>query len=270
MREGDEPRNGVGGDIVVKRTTLAMVIALGLALAPAMARAAYVEFAGMLGTGFSAPSGVSSGHSLSSYGLSGYSLDFLGLQWYSSTSWNSGADPGPANPAGLYMTEYRGDYGLAIGLPASGHNSLPGTGVNELDAYEALSLTFNRPVLLSSVTLGNFYNDTNSLSSPVEQGWLVLDDSFVTPLNFSAPPAQFVSGGLSWTGDYVVGLPPGTLVSSVRFFAANKLAHQGWSSDYLVRGVDVSAATPEPGSLLLFGSAAGLLGWLRRRRAVLA
>ncbi|MFH1034140.1 MAG: Cys-Gln thioester bond-forming surface protein [Pseudomonadota bacterium] len=34
----------------------------------------------------------------------------------------------------------------------------------------------------------------------------------------------------------------------------------------LIVGNAGSVATPEPGSMLLFGSAAGLLGWLRRRR----
>ncbi len=251
---------------MAKRASLILALSLFMVLAPAVSRAAYVDFAGMLGTGFSEGSGVSLGHSLSSYGLSGYSIDFVGQQWYSNTSWTSGSDPGPANPAGLYMVEYRGDYGLAVGLPAASHNSLPGTGVNEIDAYEALKLSFNQPVVLNSVTLGNFYNDANNLSAPLEQGWLVLDNYFVTPISFTAPAAQFVSGGLSWTGTYVVSLPPGTVVSSVRFFAAGKLPDQGWSSDYLVRGVDVAAAaTPEPASLLLLGSAVGALGWLRRR-----
>jgi hypothetical protein len=41
-------------------------------------------------------------------------------------------------------------------------------------------------------------------------------------------------------------------------------------SDYkqdLIVGNVAIGATPEPGSMLLFGSAAGLLGWLRRRKA---
>ncbi|MBI4798910.1 MAG: VPLPA-CTERM sorting domain-containing protein [Desulfarculus sp.] len=39
-------------------------------------------------------------------------------------------------------------------------------------------------------------------------------------------------------------------------------------SEYLVRGVDVAAkpSVPEPASLVLLGSAAGVLGLMRRRR----
>ncbi|MFH1060759.1 MAG: PEP-CTERM sorting domain-containing protein [Pseudomonadota bacterium] len=230
-----------------------------------------MEFASLLGTNFTDADGVSAGHSLDGFGLSGLSADFYGFSWYSAGGWTAGGDPGAGSAAGLYMTQYRGDYGLSIGVqpPNQPLNNLPGTGVNELDAREGLTVTFDAPVYLSSFTLGNFYNDTNSLSQPSETGWVVLDNNFAVPLNFTAPVGQFVSdgGSGSYTGSYVVTLPSPVLVSSITFFASDQLGGTNWSNDYLVRGVDISTpSVPEPGSLLLFGSATGVAAWLRRRR----
>ncbi|MFZ5584712.1 MAG: PEP-CTERM sorting domain-containing protein [Thermodesulfobacteriota bacterium] len=250
---------------------IALAVALAVVLMGPPAQAAYVEFASLLGTNFSDNDGVSTGHSLAGFGLSGLSADFYGFSWYSAGSWAAGANPGAGNAAGLYMTAYRNDYGLAVGVKPNAPplDNLPSTGVNELDSREGLVVSFNAPVYLSSFTLGNFFNDTNNLNQPSETGWVVFDGNYAVPLNFTAPVGQFVSdgGSGSYAGTYVVTLPTPVLVSSISFFASEQLANTNWSSDYLVRGVDISTpAVPEPGSLLLFGSAAGAVAWLRRRR----
>ncbi|MFH1035321.1 MAG: PEP-CTERM sorting domain-containing protein [Pseudomonadota bacterium] len=254
-----------------KKIALSLALAVVLTLPAGLSQAAYIEFASLLGTGFSAAGGSATGYSLNSYGLSGYSMDFYGQSWYSAAAgtWVPGSDPGVGAAAGMYMVSYKGDYGLAVGVqaPNAPLNNLPGTGVNEIDARESLLLTFSAPVVLNSITLGNFFNDAANLSvSTTELGWVVLDNGYAAPISFFAPVGQFVGAS---SGTYVVNLPPGTVTSSLRFFAADYTVGESWSSDYLVRGVDVSAPTPsvpEPASLVLFGSAAGLMGWLRRRR----
>jgi hypothetical protein len=255
-----------------KKIALTLALTLALILPAGLSQAAYIQFAGLLGTGFSAAGGSATGYSLNSYGLSGYTMDFNGQSWYSAPAgtWVPGSDPGVGASAGLYMVSYQSDYGLAVGLQAptgQPQAGFPSTGVNELDARESLLLTFNAPVLLNSITLGNFFNDAASYDvSTTELGWVVLDNGYAAPISFFAPVGQFVGAS---AGTYVVNLPPGTVTTSLRFFAADFASGQSWSSDYLVRGVDVSAAgpsVPEPASLVLFGSAAGLMGWLRRRR----
>lgn len=244
-----------------------LLVALAVVLGGSPARAAYVEFASLLGVNFSAPSGVTTGHALDGYGLSGITADFYGFSWYSAASWNSGSNPGAGSAARLQMIQYRGEYGLGVGVQPNNAplNNLPATGVNELDSREGLLVTFNQPVYLSSFTLGNFFNDTSSARNPSETGWVVLDGNYALPYNFTAPATQLVGGGTP--GTYVVTLPSPVLVTSIAFFASSQIPGQSWSSDYLVRGVDVAqAGAPEPGSLLLFGSATGVAAWLRRRR----
>ncbi len=244
-----------------------LLVALAVVLGGSPARAAYVEFASLLGVSFSAPSGASTGHVLDGYGLTGITADFYGFSWYGAGSWQAGFDPGAGDPARLQMVQYRGEYGLGVGVQPSNPplNNLPATGVNEIDSREGLLLAFNQPVYLSSFTLGNFFNDTSSASNPSETGWVVLDGNYALPYNFTAPATQLVGGGTP--GTYVVTLPSPVLVTSIAFFASSQIPGQSWSSDYLVRGVDVAqAGAPEPGSLLLFGSATGVAAWLRRRR----
>lgn len=253
-----------------KQTARMALLALALLLPAGLAQAAYIEFGGLLGGGFSTAGGSATGYSLSSYGLSGYSLDFQGQSWYSTPAgtWQPGINPTGGSAAGLYMVSYAGDRGLAVGVkpPNAPLANLPGTGVNELDAREALVLNFNAPVILNSFTLGNFFNDVSNINAPTtEKGWVVLDNGYAAPLTFFAPVGQFVGQS---AGTYVVNLPPGTVTTSLRFFSADYVAGQSWGSDYLVRGVDVAAtpSVPEPASLVLLGSAAGVLGWMRRRR----
>lgn len=245
------------------------LLSMALALPAGVAQATYIDFAGLLGTSFSSPSGTATA-SLGSYGLSGVDLSFTGQSWYGASSWTAGSDPGAYTAAGLYMTSHRGDYGLSVGSQAGSGSlgGLPATGVNELDSYEGLLLSFSSPVYLSSVTLGNFYNDTNSLSGLLETGWLVLDGQYAVPVNFTVPSGQFVdgTGTGSYAGTYTIYLPTAVQVSTVQFFASSQISGQTWSSDFLVRGVDASA-TPEPASMVLMGSAAGLLWWRRRRQA---
>jgi hypothetical protein len=251
---------------MAKRALLAAMTALALCLAPAGAQASYIGFSDLLGTGFSAPGGAAGSYALDSYGLPGHSLDFLGQSWYGATTWQPGQDPGAGAAAGLHMVGYRGEHGLAVGDRAgTGQLSgLPGTGVNELDAREGLGLAFNRPVVLHSITLGNFYND-RSLSSPgLETGWLVLDGAYAAPLEFIAPLDQTVSTSGD-PGTFVLSLPTPVKVTSVMLLAGDRLTGANWSSDYLVRGVEAQA-TPEPASLILFGSAAGAAGLIRLRR----
>ncbi len=244
-----------------------LLAALAVVLLGSPARAAYVEFASLLGTGFSAPSGTSTGHALDGFGLTGITVDFYGFSWYSAGTWSSGYNPGAGNAARLQMVQYRGEYGLGVGVQPNNSplGNLPATGVNEIDARESLLVSFNHSVYLSSFTLGNFFNDTSNSSNPSETGWVVLDGNYAVPINFTAPATQLVGGGTP--GTYVVTLPTPVLVTSIAFFASNITPGASWSSDYLVRGVDVAAAgTPEPASLLLFGSATGVAAWLHRRR----
>jgi hypothetical protein len=252
---------------MVKRIWLALVLAAALCLAPAGAQAGYIGFSDLLGTGFSAPGGSAGSYGLDSYGLSGYSMDFHGYSWYGASDWLPGQDPGAGDAAGLFMIEYRGEHGLAVGDRAGtgSLSGLPATGVNEMDAREGLGLAFNKPVTLHSITLGNFYNDRSQSDPALETGWLVLDGAYAVPLEFIAPLAQVVSNG-SDPGTFVFSLPTPVNVTSVMLFAGDRLTGASWSSDYLVRGVSAQAGTPEPASLLLFGSAAGAAGLIRLRR----
>jgi len=121
-----------------KKIALALALAMALILPAGLSQAAYIEFGGLLGSGFSAAGGSATGYSLSSYGLSGYSMDFQGQSWYGTPAgtWQPGLNPGTGASAGLYMVDYKGDRGLAVGVqpPNPPLGNLPGTGVNEIDA----------------------------------------------------------------------------------------------------------------------------------------
>lgn len=170
---------------------------------------------------------------------------------------------GRGHPSLFYKDSLLGDAG---GL---GVNSRGGPTRGEIDYHEAMLVRFSQPVTLNSVDLAFLNYERNWLTGRKyhERGYLRIYRKGAPTLNI-----PFGAGG---SGYFTVSQGKGLYsllfqelegVKAIRFFAAR--GHLGESHDYAVHGfgVNAAAATPEPGTMLLLGSAMGVLGFIRRRR----
>ena len=180
----------------------------------------------------------------------------------------------PANGLSTY-TLYNVLPGLDLTISASGGagtlwwDANDGFGVrggenDEIDYGETLTLSFSQPVTLNSFTLYDLFKEPDDRGRYYkERGYADLDPGPI--VKFRADPSQ--TPGTS--GYKLVTVGTGG-VSEVRFYAKKPGKH-GRDHDYSLGGLEViggSSAVPEPGTLLLAGSALlGGLGLWRRRRA---
>jgi hypothetical protein len=128
-----------------------------------------------------------------------------------------------------------GHYDPAVGNPYNGNLSQTVTALQV--AIWEVTYDYNSTGTYN-LTGGNV--KFNSLDSTVA----ALANSYLTGLGAAQTGGTVGLNGLSFSGALVSG-----------------------SNQDLIVGNVATGATPEPGSMLLFGSAAGLLGWLRRRKA---
>ncbi len=140
---------------------------------------------------------------------------------------------------------------------------------DEIDYGEILTITFSQPVFLNSFYLYDLYKERgNRRNWYRERGYARLDGG--PKQRFKADPDQIypgfgdpIGGGLK-----VVAIGTGG-VSEIQFFANKSKNLPKVNHDYQVWKLDVDlpgSAVPEPGTLVLVGSALlGGLGLSRRR-----
>jgi hypothetical protein len=156
----------------------------------------------------------------------------------------------------LTITAYGGDNTLY--WDSTDGYGVRGNEEDEVDKAEKLTLTFNKPVYLSSFNLTDlFYEGSQQYR---EEGYYSLNGG--TAVKFLADLSQ-VSG--STNGVKLITLNSGP-VTTIDFFALNPVP-AGQHHDFSVAGMNASA-TPEPASLILVGSALGLGLWRRRRKII--
>ena len=172
--------------------------------------------------------------------------------------------------------------GLDVTISASGGagtlwwDSNSGFGVrgstdDQIDKYESITVSFSQPVTLNSFTLYNLYNQAGYWGYDPERGYADLDPG--PTVDFAADYWQVYGTA----GYRLVSVGLGG-VNEVRFYpdsgygsyGGHHGGHHGHGGDnFSLGGLDVAGgggAVPEPGTLLLVGSAL-LGGWgaLRRR-----
>ena len=188
----------------------------------------------------------------------GYLGDAFGAgTWMDVTAYGRG------HPSLFYKDSPFGDAG---GL---GVNSRWGRTRGEIDYHESMRVRFSEPVTLNSVDLAFLNYERNWLTGRKyhERGYLRIyrkgHRTMTVPFGGGPSPIFTVSQS---KGIYSLLFQELEGVKAIRFFAAR--GHLGESHDYAVHGfgVNATAATPEPGTMLLLGSAMGMLGFIRRRR----
>lgn len=149
-----------------------------------------------------------------------------------------------------------------------GINSRRGRVRGEIDYHESMFVRFSRPVTLNSVDLAFLRYERNRKTGRKyqERGYLRIYREGLRPINvpFGHGHSSYFtvnnSGGIY---SLLFGEMEG--VKGVRFFSWKP--RPGENHDYAVHGFHInSAAAPEPGAMLLLGSAMGMLGFIRRRR----
>ncbi len=133
-----------------------------------------------------------------------------------------------------------GHYGPGLGYSHAGYSTAASITALQLAIWEVTydyASSYDTSGYYTALSSGNFIvNNLVSESSTVKTLALSYLASLPTQL------AQLSLTGLNYSG----------------------VARSGYAQDFVVG--NVGGAVPETGSMLLFGSAAGLLGWLRRRR----
>ncbi|KIX14369.1 PEP-CTERM sorting domain-containing protein [Dethiosulfatarculus sandiegensis] len=182
-------------------------------------------------------------------------IDFLNSYW------------NPGSTTETSITRYVSSLDADLTITASGGantlywDNTDGFGVrgneeDEVDKLEKLTLSFDKPVYLSSFNLTDlFYEGSRQYQ---EEGYYSLDGG--AAVKFLADLSQ-VSG--STNGVKLISLNSGP-VTTIEFYALNPVP-EGQHHDFSVAGINASA-TPEPASLILVGSALGLGLWRRRRK----
>ncbi len=193
-----------------------------------------------------------------------------GNQSFSSTSLTGGTIPGapgvslvldalvdPASLGDPVLTWQNPD---GIGIDLLGDNDEIDTELNE--GVETLSVTFGQTTTLTSFTVSDLFDENSAL----EVGWYRTRTGTVWSdwvlFTATAGNTQAASNGYSTVA---VGLD----VDQINFKADSGITNGYTDNDFSLAGLTTSAGgeTPEPGTMLLFGSAAGLIGFVRRRKA---
>lgn len=168
----------------------------------------------------------------------------------------------------MYADHWRsdGDWGLGI------NEIYPGTGAYEVGVNELLEITFldsltgaPTPVLLESVNLALFFANES-------QGGVTYDETGFYGFNGTGSLTQMQAvqtiQNPATDGKYTI--TANQVINSLQLFGGlGSPAADERKSEYKVQGVAAtgvpSAGTPEPATMLLLGSAMGLVGVYRRR-----
>ncbi|MCB2227274.1 MAG: PEP-CTERM sorting domain-containing protein [Desulfarculaceae bacterium] len=177
--------------------------------------------------------------------------------------------------------------GLDVTLTASGGagtlwwDSNSGFGVkgatnDQIDKNESILVSFSQPVTLNSFELYNLYNRGGYYGYDPEKGKANLSPGPTIDFQadwsqvYGTPGYKLVSVGLGGVNE-VLFYPDSSSYSS---YGGHHGGHHGSKPNFSLGGLDVNyggggGAVPEPGTLLLVGSALlGGVGVLRRRRGV--
>ncbi len=138
----------------------------------------------------------------------------------------------------------------------------------EIDYGEKMLVRFSEPVTLNSVDLAFLDYERNWFTGQKyhERGYLRIYRKGQRPLNlaFGGGPSPYFRVSDN-DGIYSLLFQEMSGVKAIRFFAWKP--HLGETHNYAVHGFHVNAAaTPEPGTMLLLGSAMGMLGFITRKR----
>ncbi len=171
------------------------------------------------------------------------SLSYLGAEWAGVTLTVTSV------PTNIYWDNTDG-YGVTGGIN------------DQIDHQEALVFTFNRPVLLQSVGITDLFHRSHD-HPYIEKGYYTVD--LGAPQLFEAVPGQVV-GSTNGVANPDLGGQQGTTLTFTAFNPKSQVPHE--HHDYSVSSINATliAQTPEPATLLLFGSALFGGAFFRRRR----
>ncbi len=138
----------------------------------------------------------------------------------------------------------------------------------EIDYRESMSFGFSEPVTLNSIDLAFLNYKRNPITGKMyhERGYVRIYRVGQRPITvaFGGGPSPYFSVSEN-NGVYSLLFKEMTGVKGLRFYAWKP--HLGETHNYAIHGFHVNAAaTPEPGTMLLLGSAMGMLGFIRRKR----
>jgi hypothetical protein len=204
------------------------------------------------------------------------------------------SDDGQGQPVGVHLhSQGRVNFDW---VPVNGPDSLTSEfwGANDIKIFEAIGQSYVQAG--QTYTVSNNYGVSmwfdssslpNILSGDQSAGGYTAWDFFatmrLTSISFSADGNTMSIGGhlsnmlnnltssavlsdlaASDSPSFILNVTANTRTSNM-ITALNSSALSSWADLDGTMGMSVSTV-PEPGSMLLFGSAAGLMGWLRRRR----
>lgn len=180
------------------------------------------------------------------------------------SSWNPGATQTLTKDLSYLGAGWAGVTLTVHSIPTNLYwDSTDGFGVrggedDEVDGQEILSFTFSKPVFLQSAGITNLFYES-STHPYIEKGYYAIDGG--ANVLFQAAPGQLIN-----VTNGVTTLDLGNIGGQAILFSAYNTA--GENHDYSVSSLSVTLTqTPEPGTLLLLGSAlAGGAFWRRRRR----
>ena len=171
-------------------------------------------------------------------------LGYLGAGWAGTTLTVTSI------PTNLYWDNNDGN-GYADGFGVTGGEN------DEVDRREVLAFTFNKPVFLQSVGITDLFYE--STSHPyIEKGFYSIDGGANQLFQAAAGQLINVTNGIT-------SLDLGNTSGQAVVFTAYNVS--GENHDYSVSGINATLTqTPEPGTLILLGSALFGGAFLRRRR----
>lgn len=179
------------------------------------------------------------------------------------SAFNPGSTQSKIYDLGYLGTSWVGTFLTVSSIPTNLYwDSTDGFGVtggenDEVDGSEVLTFTFSKEVTLNSIGITDLFHE--STSHPyVESGKYSIDGG-TTTLFYAAP------GQIPGTNG-VTSVNLGGVVGTTVAFFSNDI-FEGENHDFSVSSISISqAGTPEPGTMLLFGTALASGAFFRRRR----
>lgn len=144
---------------------------------------------------------------------------------------------------------------------------------------EKLTVTFGTTYTMTSFTVSDLFNERRGFFRPrwyretgkfrtynEASGWSAWGFFTAPTDNVPRNPVDSKSKGF-----FTVDLLSDRQVDKIEFMAATFQENGYWDNDFSLAGINADPevtgdAVPEPGTIILFGSAAGILGFMRRRK----